>query len=86
MFVLKKDTPFKNEELVVVNQTLFQHLKDHQIKGVKFMWEVSFKRNSYNGCILAHFMGTGKTLQAVTLAHTVLMNSICEVWEFFFVY
>jgi hypothetical protein len=57
-FILKRDTPLKNEDLVggsnleLLNETLFQYLKDHQIKSVGFKWEASFKSYSTNGCIL----------------------------------
>jgi len=44
-------------------------LKDHQIDGVKFLWRnvietvTRANKSKGNGCILAHCMGLGKTLQ-----------------------
>lgn len=80
-FVLKTGSQIKNEDQVVVNQKMFEKLKYHQIEGIKFMWNACFKTNSSAGCVLAHCMGLGKSLQVVTLSHTVLTNAICEVFE-----
>lgn len=79
--VLDFDTKTK-EEFLSVDGSIVKHLKPHQVKGVKFMWDACFEtvekaKNSIGGgCILAHCMGLGKTLQVVTLAHTVLMNEM----------
>ncbi|EFX60691.1 hypothetical protein DAPPUDRAFT_230056, partial [Daphnia pulex] len=78
-FVLKRGSQIKNEDQVVVNQNMFEKLKYHQIEGIKFMWNACFTTNSSAGCVLAHCMGLGKSLQVVTLSHTVLTNAICEV-------
>jgi len=80
-FVLKTGSQIKNEDQVVVNQKMFEKLKYHQIEGIKFMWNACFETNSSAGCVLAHCMGLGKSLQVVTLSHTVLTNAICEVFE-----
>ena len=68
-----------DEELVIVNQKLADKLKFHQIEGVKFMWNACFQSVVSSGCVLAHCMGLGKSLQVVTLAHTVLTHSVCRV-------
>lgn len=79
--MLKRGSLLKNEDEVFVNQQMFEKLKYHQIEGIKFMWNACFTTNSSAGCVLAHCMGLGKSLQVVTLSHTVLTNAICEVFK-----
>lgn len=55
---------------VAIDPKLTIHLKEHQIDGIKFMYNCCFRDGS--GCILAHCMGLGKTFQTVTLIHTVI--------------
>ncbi|KAJ2845615.1 hypothetical protein IWW36_004708, partial [Coemansia brasiliensis] len=58
-------------------------LKEHQVAGVQFMWKniVMLSNHSsvadsegpaQHGCVLAHSMGLGKTLQAISLIYTLL--------------
>lgn len=85
-----KETPkrlildFDNESKEVtleVDSGIVSCLKPHQFTGIKFMWEACFEsleqieKGPGSGCILAHCMGLGKTLQVVSLVHTLLGNS-----------
>lgn len=56
-------------------------LKPHQIDGIKHMYKCSYgqidkivrnPKQQGSGCILAHCMGLGKTLQLIALIHTVI--------------
>ncbi|KAI9562242.1 hypothetical protein GHT06_013207 [Daphnia sinensis] len=77
--------PKTKQELVTVDKQIVTKLKPHQVKGVKFMWDACFesierlKDHPGSGCILAHCMGLGKSLQVVTLVHTVLTHKECQV-------
>ncbi|XP_020799544.1 transcriptional regulator ATRX-like isoform X2 [Drosophila serrata] len=63
---------------VAVDEDIVKQLKPHQKDGVKFMYDSCYggtdqnNKNSGSGCILAHCMGLGKTLQLITLLHTVI--------------
>ncbi|KAI8614612.1 SNF2 family N-terminal domain-containing protein [Chytriomyces sp. MP71] len=54
------------------------HLKPHQVKGVQFLWRsivmIRDEREGvlmHQGCILAHAMGLGKTLQTIAFIYTL---------------
>ena len=80
-FCLDMD-PVTEEPLVTVDKELARVLKKHQLDGIQFMWDACYdmvgmieKGDKGNGCVLAHCMGLGKTLQVVTLVHTLLAHS-----------
>lgn len=68
------------EELLSVEPAIVSKLKPHQASGVQFMWTACFEsleraeKEKGSGCILAHCMGLGKTLQVITLIHTLITN------------
>ncbi|XP_050096003.1 transcriptional regulator ATRX homolog isoform X2 [Anopheles aquasalis] len=80
MVVLDVDEE-KGEPRLEVDKQLVKQLKPHQANGVCFMYNACceclerLRDTPGSGCILAHCMGLGKSLQVVTLAHTLLSNS-----------
>ncbi|XP_028163284.1 uncharacterized protein LOC114354895 isoform X2 [Ostrinia furnacalis] len=70
-----------NRPVVTIHPFFTKVMKAHQYEGVKFMWDACFESleaiaagSAGGGCILAHCMGLGKTLQVLALLHTVLTH------------
>ncbi|RCI11269.1 hypothetical protein L249_7226 [Ophiocordyceps polyrhachis-furcata BCC 54312] len=58
-----EDQPF-----IYVNERVGMRIKHHQIEGVRFMWnQIVTDAHTSQGCLLAHSMGLGKTMQVITL-------------------
>lgn len=62
---------------LVVDPKLKECLHDHQKDGVCFLWKNCFadcedESKSAGGAIVAHYMGTGKSLLTITLLHSVM--------------
>ncbi|KAK2718092.1 transcriptional regulator ATRX homolog isoform X3 [Artemia franciscana] len=76
--------PETKEEVVTVHPKICENLKPHQASGIKFMWDACYEtvemaqKSEGSGCILAHCMGLGKTLQVVSLVHTLLSHENCK--------
>jgi len=61
------------EGFIYLNPFLSANLKQHQIDGVRFMWrEIVTTDGDTQGCLLAHTMGLGKTLQTIALLATIV--------------
>ena len=84
--ILEKDEKFSIE----IDNGLAAILKPHQIDGIKFMYNCTIgsmeqlkqsavnDKQSGDGCILAHSMGLGKTLQIVAFIHSISTNVIIK--------
>ena len=54
--------------LIYINENIGRRIKDHQIEGVRFMWNMlTVNPEAQSGGLLAHAMGLGKTMQVITL-------------------
>ncbi|WYZ40384.1 hypothetical protein EsH8_IV_000725 [Colletotrichum jinshuiense] len=62
------ETKQDDQGLVYVNEDIGKRIKNHQIDGVRFMWnQIIYDSKARQGCLLAHTMGLGKTMQVITL-------------------
>lgn len=53
-----------DEGFIYIDETIGKRIKPHQIAGVRFMWEqIVTDVKNMQGCLLAHTMGLGKTMQ-----------------------
>ena len=57
--ITKSDT----EDYIYLNKYLSSNVKHHQINGIRFMWRELLNDPTEQGCLLAHTMGLGKTMQ-----------------------
>ena len=60
-----------DEPYVSLNQHIAQRVKLHQIEGIRFLWREIIDDPKHQGCLLAHTMGLGKTMQVISLLVTI---------------
>jgi len=88
--VLVNCNHFCDKEKVFLAPQIAKIIRPHQIGGIRFMYDnVVISRTQYDnteglGCILAHSMGLGKTLQVIAfieifLQHTTATTVLCVV-------
>jgi SNF2 family DNA or RNA helicase len=62
--IIINESKLDDEGFIYVNEKIARRIKKHQIEGVRFMWnQVVTNDNALQGCLLAHTMGLGKTMQ-----------------------
>ncbi|KAK0646041.1 hypothetical protein B0T16DRAFT_428974 [Cercophora newfieldiana] len=65
--LIVNETKNADDSLIYINDEIGSKIKDHQIEGVRFLWDHIVHSPTRQGCLLAHAMGLGKTMQAITL-------------------
>lgn len=60
------ESKLEGQGLIFVHDHIAPRIKNHQIDGVRFMWD-EITKDTKHGCLLAHTMGLGKTMQVITL-------------------
>ena len=61
-----------DQQFISLNQRIGNMMQQHQKEGVQFMWrEIIADHDSPQGCLLAHTMGLGKTMQVISLLVTI---------------
>ena len=59
------------EPYVYLNSRIALRIKPHQLDGLRFLWREIVGDPKRQGCLLAHTMGLGKTMQVVSLLVTI---------------
>ncbi|KAI1337943.1 hypothetical protein F5Y15DRAFT_138568 [Xylariaceae sp. FL0016] len=61
--------PSKDDDqgFIYIHPEIARSIKEHQRDGVIFMWDQIVSSTTKQGCLLAHTMGLGKTMQVITL-------------------
>ncbi|OOF92179.1 hypothetical protein ASPCADRAFT_55923, partial [Aspergillus carbonarius ITEM 5010] len=57
--------------VIYLDPHIGQRVKPHQLNGVQFMWRELIEDETHQGCLLAHTMGLGKTMQVISLLVTI---------------
>jgi SNF2 family DNA or RNA helicase len=77
-----------NEEAIYIEPRIAEKMKSYQLDGVQFLWrELTGDLDKAQGCLLAHTMGLGKTMQSIALLCAVdvasqsSMNVACQLPE-----
>ncbi|KAH8880397.1 hypothetical protein GQ53DRAFT_537219 [Thozetella sp. PMI_491] len=71
----KKD----NQGFIYIHDHISPYIKDHQVEGVRFMWnQVVVDSKAQQGCLLAHTMGLGKTMQVIALLVAIAQAAASE--------
>ncbi|KAF7901583.1 uncharacterized protein EAF01_006882 [Botrytis porri] len=53
---------------IYVDEDIGKRIKPHQLEGVRFIWnQITADGEATQGCLLAHTMGLGKTMQTITI-------------------
>lgn len=52
-----------NEPIIYLDPHIGGSVKPHQLNGIQFMWRELIEDENAEGCLLAHTMGLGKTMQ-----------------------
>ena len=62
----------EDQDFIYLNEEIGQRIQPHQREGVQFMWrELTGDSENLQGCLLAHTMGLGKTMQVITVLVTI---------------
>ncbi|KAF7949283.1 hypothetical protein EAE96_008448 [Botrytis aclada] len=59
---------FDYQGYIYVDEDIGKRIKPHQLEGVRFIWnQITADGEATQGCLLAHTMGLGKTMQTITI-------------------
>ncbi|KAJ5602723.1 hypothetical protein N7537_005679 [Penicillium hordei] len=59
------------EPVIYLDPYIGKYVKEHQLSGIQFMFREIIQNNREEGCLLAHTMGLGKSMQVISLLVTM---------------
>ena len=65
------------EPAIYLHPSIGEFVKPHQLNGIQFMWRELCDADKPQGCLLAHVMGLGKTMQVYVSYYLPLRSIIC---------
>ncbi|CDM29462.1 hypothetical protein DTO013E5_5202 [Penicillium roqueforti] len=57
--------------MICLDPYIAQYVKSYQLSGIQFMFREVIENKRQEGCLLAHTMGLGKTMQVISLLVTI---------------
>ncbi|KAJ5833722.1 hypothetical protein N7474_002033 [Penicillium riverlandense] len=66
------------DPIIYLDPHIGAQVKPHQLKGIQFMWRELIEDETGTGCLLAHTMGLGKTMQVISLLVTIATAAASE--------
>ena len=63
------------EPQIFLHEHIGKRVKPHQVDGIQFMWREIITDPKRQGCLLAHTMGLGKTMQVISLLVTIALSA-----------
>ncbi|KAI0104167.1 hypothetical protein GGR51DRAFT_561223 [Nemania sp. FL0031] len=69
--IIVNESKTDDQGFIYIADEIARRIKEHQIDGVRFMWDQLIVPKKRQGCLLAHTMGLGKTMQVLTLLVTI---------------
>lgn len=64
------------EPLIYLDDHIAARVKPHQVTGIQFLWREIVDDPRHQGCLLAHTMGLGKTMQVISLLVTIAQSIV----------
>ncbi|KAL1968965.1 hypothetical protein VTN77DRAFT_799 [Rasamsonia byssochlamydoides] len=64
--------------VIYLDSHIGRRVKSHQLNGIQFMWRELIQDEKGEGCLLAHTMGLGKTMQVISLLVTISAAAASE--------
>jgi hypothetical protein len=62
---------------IFINHTVSTSMARHQLEGIRFMYrEIAHKEEHISGCLLAHVMGLGKTMQVIAVLAAIRLTAM----------